>query len=112
MWPFAVLYGLDWVATVPPTAALCTACFGPRRSAIAFAWCLFFHQVGAATIAAVAGILRTFLGSYEWAFWSSGILCVLTAGAVLFIQSGSVQLSLPALLSARGRSPPPSPEVA
>lgn len=109
MWPFAVLYGLDWVATVPPTAALCTACFGSRRSAIVFAWCLFFHQVGAAAIAAVAGILRTFLGSYEWAFWSSGVLCIATAIAVLGMQRGSVPLTLP-LLGLRG--PPPRREWA
>ena len=92
MWPFAVLYGLDWVATVPPTAALCSLCFGPKRSAIVFAWCLFFHQIGAASIAAIAGILRTELGSYEWAFWSSGLLCVLTAVAVLLIQRGVLPL--------------------
>ena len=94
MWPFAVLYGLDWVATVPPTAALCSACFGARRSAIAFAWCLCCHQIGAAAIAAVAGVLRTELGSYEWAFWSSGALCVLTAAVVLCIQCGAAPLPL------------------
>jgi hypothetical protein len=94
MWPFAVVYGLDWIATVPPTAKLCSTCFGPRRSAMAFAWCLFFHQLGAAAIAAVAGVLRTQLGSYEWAFWSSGALCVVTAAAVLCI-SGHAQLPPP-----------------
>lgn len=90
LWPFAVVYGLDWIATVPPTAALCSACFGPQRSAVAFAWCLFAHQVGAAAIAAVAGVLRTELGSYTWAFWSSGVLCVLTAAAVLCIKGRQV----------------------
>ena len=100
MWPFAVFYGLDWVATVPPTAALCTSCFGTKNSSIVFALCLVFHQIGAASIAAIAGVLRTELGSYVWAFWSSGILCVLTAVAVLRIQS-SEQVRLRAAQQAR-----------
>ena len=57
MWPFAVFYGLDWVASVPLTAALCTACFVTRNSFIVFALCLVFHEIDAATIAAIAGVL-------------------------------------------------------
>jgi predicted MFS family arabinose efflux permease len=83
LWPFAVVYGLDWVATVPPTAALCSSCFGRERSNVAFAWLFCAHQLGAAAASAGAGAARTALGSYSAAFWAAGGLCVLAAGAAL-----------------------------
>jgi predicted MFS family arabinose efflux permease len=85
LWPFAVVYGLDWVATVPPTAALCTHCFGKERSNVAFAWCFCAHQIGAAAASAGAGGVRTALGSYSLIFYASGGLCVITAAAVLCV---------------------------
>lgn len=88
LWPYAVVYGLDWVATVPPTAQLCVECFGKERSNVAFAWVLFFHQVGAAAASAGAGAARTAQGSYAQAFFASGGLCILTAALVLFIPVG------------------------
>jgi sugar phosphate permease len=80
-----VVYGLDWIATVPPTARLCTDCFGKERSAVLFGWCLAAHQVGAAIAAAGAGAVRTVQGTYSYAFWFSGALCVVTSLAVLAI---------------------------
>jgi len=74
------------VATVPPTAALCNACFG-HRSPVAFAWCLAAHQVGAAMAAAGAGAIREHAGSYDAAFWAAGALCVVTGFAVLRIRT-------------------------
>jgi MFS family permease len=85
MWPWAVLYGLDWIATVPPTARLCSDCFGKERSAVVFAWLLAAHQVGAAAAAAGAGAARTGFGSYSGAYFFSGALCVATALGVLLI---------------------------
>jgi predicted MFS family arabinose efflux permease len=85
MWPWAVLYGLDWIATVPPTARLCSDCFGKERSAVVFAWLLAAHQVGAAAAAAGAGAVRTGAGSYSSAYFFSGALCVATALGVLLI---------------------------
>jgi len=80
-----VVYGLDWIATVPPTARLCTDCFGKERSAVLFGWCLAAHQVGAAIAAAGAGAVRTVQGTYSYAFWFSGALCVATSLGVLAI---------------------------
>jgi sugar phosphate permease len=80
-----VVYGLDWIATVPPTARLCTDCFGKGRSAVLFGWCLAAHQVGAAIAAAGAGAVRTVQGTYSYAFWFSGALCVATSLGVLAI---------------------------
>jgi sugar phosphate permease len=85
LWPYAVVYGLDWVSTVPPTAQLCVECFGKESSNVAFAWVLFFHQVGAAAASAGAGAARTSLGTYSHVFFASGGLCILTAALVLLI---------------------------
>jgi sugar phosphate permease len=73
---FIVFYGLDWVATVPPTVALCTDCFGRERAGVVFAWVFAFHQLGAASAAYGAGLVRTDAGSYHWAFLGAGALCL------------------------------------
>ena len=82
---FAVFYGLDWIATVPPTVALTAKIFGRERVGLMFGWIVAAHQIGAAMAAWGAGWVRTNLGAYDHAFMLSGGLCVLTAGAVLFI---------------------------
>lgn len=93
LWPFAVVYGLDWIATVPPTKKLCDACYGGGRSAhspsVMFGWCLAAHQVGAAMAAAGAGAVRSAFGSYATAFLFSGGVCVLAALVVLNIGRAS-----------------------
>jgi sugar phosphate permease len=68
---FIVFYGLDWVATVPPTVALCADCFGRERASVVFAWVFAFHQLGAATAAYGAGLVRTDAGSL-----GAGALCL------------------------------------
>jgi sugar phosphate permease len=73
---FIVFYGLDWVATVPPTVALCTDCFGRQQAGVVFAWVFAFHQLGAASAAYGAGLVRTDAGSYHWAFLGAGALCL------------------------------------
>jgi len=82
---FAVFYGLDWIATVPPTLRLTTNRFGRLRAPMMFGWIFTGHQLGASAIAYVAGVLRTNSGSYDSAFILSGILCVIAAVMVLFI---------------------------
>ncbi len=82
---FAVFYGLDWIATVPPTVALTAKVFGRERVGLMFGWIVAAHQVGAAMAAWGAGWIRTSEGAYDHAFLISGSLCVLTAGAVLCI---------------------------
>jgi sugar phosphate permease len=82
---FAVFYGLDWIATVPPTVRLVNDLFGKQDAPVIFGWILMGHQIGAAVAATGAGALRTELGSYLESFVLAGIACVLTAVMVLWI---------------------------
>lgn len=75
---FVVVYGLDWVATVPPTAALCRRIFGDRGT-IVFGWVFASHQVGAAVAAFAAGVTRDLFGSYTYAWWGGAALCAIAA---------------------------------
>jgi len=72
---FIIFYGLDWIATVPPTVALCRQHFGDADGPIVFGWVLAAHQVGAGAIALTAGIIRDELGSYDLAWYIAGALC-------------------------------------
>jgi predicted MFS family arabinose efflux permease len=93
---FIIFYGLDWVATVPPTVALAREVFGPVQGTIVFGWVFASHQLGAAAAAAVAGALRTSLGTYTLAWWGAGVLCLFAAGLSLSIGRGaSVTLPVP-----------------
>jgi sugar phosphate permease len=82
---FIVFYGLDWVATVPPTVALATATFGKQKGPVIFGWIFASHQFGAATAAFAAGALRTWLGDYQVTFISAGLLCLIASGLVIRI---------------------------
>jgi sugar phosphate permease len=82
---FIVFYGLDWVATVPPTVQLSRKVFGQQNFAIIYGWIFASHQIGAAAIAFAAGAVRTYFGDYQFAFMFSGLLCLLAAGLVLRI---------------------------
>ncbi len=83
---FMVFYGLDWVATVPPTVALCTQVFGRERAPIIFGWVFAAHQLGAAAAAFGAGKVRDVFGTYQPAFLVAGGACVVAAVAVLYIR--------------------------
>jgi len=85
---FAVWYGLDWIATVPPTLRLATDAFGRERSAMIFGWILAGHQLGAAFAAYSAGWIRTITLSYDGAFISAGVLCLCASVLALFIGRG------------------------
>jgi sugar phosphate permease len=76
---FAVFYGLDWIATVPPTVRLVTDAFGKENAGVVYGWIGASHQLGASLAAAGAGAIRTYLGDYRDAFWISGALCLLAA---------------------------------
>ncbi|MCB8907918.1 MULTISPECIES: MFS transporter [unclassified Streptomyces] len=82
---FIVFYGLDWVATVPPTIALCREHYG-EDSAIVFGWVLASHQVGAAVVAFAGGVARDVLGSYDVVWYASGALCAAAALMALVIR--------------------------
>ncbi|GGT36264.1 MFS transporter [Streptomyces purpureus] len=82
---FIVFYGLDWVATVPPTIALCREHYGDD-SAIVFGWVLASHQVGAAVVAFAGGVARDLFGSYNVVWYASGALCAAAALMALVIR--------------------------
>ncbi len=82
---FIVFYGLDWVATVPPTVALCRQHFGLERSGVVFGWVFASHMVGAGVAASYAGWIREWRGDYFAAWMTAGVLCVVAAGACLLI---------------------------
>ena len=81
---FAAFYGLDWIATVPPTVALTRQAFGPEKAGLVFGWIMAAHQVGAALAASFAGLIRTLEGNYDRAFLIAGLLCMIAAVGVLF----------------------------
>jgi predicted MFS family arabinose efflux permease len=81
---FAVFYGLDWIATVPPTVGLVRQAFGAEKAGLVFGWVVAAHQIGAASAAWFAGLIRTHEGRYDQAFLISGALCLGAAVAVLF----------------------------
>jgi predicted MFS family arabinose efflux permease len=82
---FAVIYGLDWIATVPPTVAIATRTFGPKKAPILFGWISAAHQVGAASAAYFGGVSRTYYGTYLEAFVFAGVIAVIAAFASLAI---------------------------
>ena len=97
---FVVFYGLDWVATVPPTIAISTQTFGRSAGPIVFGWVFAAHQIGSATIASAAGVIRTVTGGYELAFIGSGLLCLIAAGLCLLMRLTSEMGSITPLAPA------------
>ena len=83
---FAVLFGLNYISTVPPTSMLTAELFGRRSVGMLFGWIFFGHQIGAALASYVGGAVYDHTGAYTWAFASAGILGVLAAGMVLAIR--------------------------
>jgi MFS family permease len=84
---FILFYGLDWVATVPPTVALCREYFGDRGPVV-FGWVFASHQFGAAAAASAAGLLRDQLGAYDWAWYGAGGLALLASLLSLMLFAG------------------------
>ena len=91
---FVIFYGLDWVATVPPTLALTREAFG-AAAPIVFGWIFASHQLGASFAALVAGLARDALGSYDAAWYGGAALCVVGAALSLSIRRGSSVTSSP-----------------
>jgi sugar phosphate permease len=82
---FAVFYGLDWIATVPPTVRLTTEAFGRENTGVVYGWISASHQLGASLAAFGAGAIRTSLGDYQGAFWIAGVLCLLAGASFLTV---------------------------
>ena len=87
---FVIFYGLDWVATVPPTVILCRRLLTPNRGVVVYGWVFTAHQLGGATAAYGASLLRIQFGNYSLAFYIAGVLCIFAAVAVLQIGRGKV----------------------
>ncbi|QWZ08396.1 MFS transporter [Nocardioides panacis] len=86
---FVVIYGLDWVATVPPTVALCRQAFG-RSGTVVFGWVFASHQIGAAIASVAAGFARDRTGTYTVAWFSAALLCVVAAVISLRVRRSPV----------------------
>ena len=82
---FVIFYGLDWVATVPPTVLLCRQVLGPNRGTVVYGWVFAAHQVGGSAAAFGAALLHTKFGDYASAFYISGFMCIITSYFVLRI---------------------------
>jgi len=85
---FSMVYGLDWIAAAPPTVRLLSGVVGTNRIGIMVAWITVIHQIGSASAAYLAGVLRIAFGTYFEAFIISGMLLVAVAVMVLFIGAG------------------------
>jgi MFS family permease len=83
---FAVIYGLDWFATVPPSMAITADTFGKNNVGKVYGWIFMSHQIGAAIMASAAGALRTWMGDYQFAFLSGGFIAMIAAGLALQIK--------------------------
>jgi sugar phosphate permease len=82
---FALFYGLDWIATVPPTVNITVKTYGRDKANLVFGWIFAGHQLGAATAALGAGVARTELATYLPAFLAAGALCIVAAGMTLWL---------------------------
>jgi len=83
---FAVLFGLDYIATVPPTVALVADRFGPRNVGIVYGWVFAAHMIGAAIAAWVAGVVRDSVGDYATAFVAAGWIAIIAGFAAMGIR--------------------------
>jgi predicted MFS family arabinose efflux permease len=90
---FTVFYGLDWIATVPPTVALVTQRFGREVGLVAFGWIFAAHQFGGAVAAWAAGFVRDGSGTYDGVFIASGLLCFGAAVLLASLRTRRAQLA-------------------
>jgi predicted MFS family arabinose efflux permease len=84
---FAMLFGLDFVATVPPSIGLTAQEFGRERAPVVFGWCFAAHQLGAGAMAFAAGLSRDALATYIPAFLAAGALCIVAAMSFYFLRN-------------------------
>ncbi len=93
---FAVFYGLDWIATVPPTVRMTGQEFGREKGPVVFGWIFLAHQLGSATAAFGAGVSRDELLTYLPAFAFAGVACLLAAAAILTVRKKTMLVASPA----------------
>jgi predicted MFS family arabinose efflux permease len=90
LWFFVIFYGLDWIATVPPTVELCRRYFGLTNSPVVYGWVFAAHMIGAAIAAAFAGVVRDIQGDYYIAWITAAALCLVASAAVLLLKPNPV----------------------
>ena len=83
---FTAFYGLDWIATVPPTIGISRQVFGTKKSGVIYGWIFAAHQAGAAVAAYGGGLIYKFFNSYTWAFFLAGVFCVLASMFVIIVK--------------------------
>jgi sugar phosphate permease len=105
LWVFSVVYGLDWIASAPPTVRLLTGVVGPERIGIMVAWITAIHQIGSASAAYLAGVLRISFGTYLEAFLLSGMLLIAASLMVLFVGAGGRVRQRPLEATSLGSAP-------
>ena len=93
---FAIVYGLDWFATVPPSMAITADTFGRQNVGKVYGWIFMSHQIGAAIMASAAGAIRTWMGDYQFAFLSGGVIAIIAAGLALQIKLKPKEAAPPA----------------
>ncbi len=97
---FAVIYGLDWFATVPPVVALTADTFGKQAIGRVYGWIFLSHQLGAAIMASTAGTIRVWLGDYQLAFVAGGVIAMIAAGLALRIRPHGGEIPLTPVIGA------------
>ena len=91
---FVIFYGLDWVATVPPTVILCRRVLGPTSGTVVYGWVFACHQIGGSIAALGGALIHDKLGNYAAAFYAAGVLCIIASYAVLQITREDVPAQL------------------
>lgn len=92
---FSIFYGLDWIATVPPTVNISRQIFGIEKSVVVYGWIFAAHQLGSAVAASGAGWMYQTFNSYSWAFMLAGVFCLLASLFVLVIKKQEREISKP-----------------
>lgn len=88
---FTIFYGLDWIATVPPTISITRQIFGMQKSSIIYGWIFASHQAGAAVAAYGGGLIYKFFNSYTWAFFLAGMFCAMASLFVIIVKKQTPQ---------------------
>lgn len=101
---FAVIYGLDWFATVPPTIVITADTFGRQSIGKIYGWVFLSHQIGAALMATGAGTIRVWLGDYQLAFLAGGSIAMIAAGLALGIKPLRKEVALQGVAPGAARS--------
>lgn len=99
---FAIVYGLDWFATVPPSMAITADTFGRQNVGKVYGWIFMSHQIGAAIMASAAGAVRDYMGEYNVAFLAGGFIAMIAAGLALQIKPKAKEATPPPVAAPAG----------